>query len=243
MIILAIDTATPHLSAAIGGPDGVLGLFSIDAGRRHAETLAPGLDFLTKATGTPLADIDVVAVDIGPGLFTGLRVGLATAKALADALDRPTVGVTSLDLLAQPHCHESRLVAAVVDARRHEVFWTLYRPKPGGCVALNAPTVCTPDVLARELADLGEDVLVVGDGGVRYAAELRAQAKHIEVGARSTAFPSAATLLDLAADAADAGRCATGADLHPLYLRAADVRIGWDQRPAEAAATQGQPRA
>jgi len=242
LIVLAIDTATERVSAAIGGPGGVAGSFAIAAGRRHAETLAPGIEFLTKATNTPLGRVDLIAVDIGPGLFTGLRVGLATAKALAAALDRPTVGVTSLDLLAHPHRGGSRLVAAVVDARRHEVFWSLYRPGPDGCRAINEPAVRTPDALGDELAALGADVVVVGDGGRRHADALQARGgRRIEVASLASAHPSAETLVDLAATAAAAATGAgpavsAGADLAPVYLRPADVRIGWDQRDGRSGA-------
>jgi tRNA threonylcarbamoyladenosine biosynthesis protein TsaB len=130
--ILAIDTATPQVSAALGDGGRVLASFRSLAGRRHGESLAPGLAFLAQASGVPLASVEMIAVDAGPGLFTGLRVGLATAKALASALGVEVVALTSLDILAHPHAGAGPWVASVVDARRHEVFWAAYQPAPAG---------------------------------------------------------------------------------------------------------------
>jgi len=225
VIVLAIDTATPHVSVAIGGSDGIRGSFSAAAGRRHAETLAPAIALLSASTGVALSDIDRVAVDVGPGLFTGLRVGLATSAALATALECPAVAVASVDLLAYPHLQGPRLVAAVVDARRAEVFWALYRPGSG---RVTEPCVAAPEDLAAALAALGEDVLAVGDGAARYRDTL-AGAGPIEV---RDGYPQAT---DLVALAAGSDPVAPGA-LRPLYLRQADVRIGWEQRAPQAAA-------
>jgi tRNA threonylcarbamoyladenosine biosynthesis protein TsaB len=225
MIVLAIDTATPHVSVALGGPDGIRGSFSAAAGRRHAETLAPAIALLRESTGIALSDIDRVAVDVGPGLFTGLRVGLATSAALATALERPAVAVSSVDLLAYPHLQGSRLVAAVVDARRAEVFWALYRPGAG---RVTEPAVDAPEDLAAALGALGEEVLAVGDGASRYHDTLAA-AGPIEV---QSGYPQATDLVALAAASQTVGP----GDLRPLYLRQADVRIGWEQRAPQTAA-------
>ncbi|MEY3617358.1 MAG: hypothetical protein RL726_56, partial [Actinomycetota bacterium] len=85
MLILGIETATERVSVAIGGHEGVLGMFEVTRGRRHAETLTPAIDFVCRQADVALDEISVVAVDMGPGLFTGMRVGLASAKAIAQA--------------------------------------------------------------------------------------------------------------------------------------------------------------
>ena len=110
----------------------------------------------------------MVAVDLGPGLFTGLRVGVATAKAMAHALRVPMIGVPSLDLLAFPVRFTSRLIVAAVDARRGELFYAFYRQVPGGVQRLGDHRVGTPDDLAGELLAAGEECLLVGDGAIRY---------------------------------------------------------------------------
>ena len=96
--------------------------------------------------------MSLVAVDVGPGLFTGLRVGVATAKAMASALGVPIAGCSSLKILAHPHRRDARTVASVVDARRGEVFWALYERCGDSMRRARSPLGIAPDVLARALA-------------------------------------------------------------------------------------------
>ena len=169
VLILGIETATAQVGCAIGGHEGVLASTHSARGKRHAESLAPAIEFTCRQARVELTEIGVVAVDLGPGLFTGLRVGVATAKAMAQALRVPMIGVPSLDLLAFPVRFSPRLIAAVIDARRGEVFSALYRQVPGGVQRVTEPQVGTPDELASELVARGEEVLMVGDGALRYA--------------------------------------------------------------------------
>jgi tRNA threonylcarbamoyladenosine biosynthesis protein TsaB len=238
MIILGIESATAQVGCAVGGHEGVLGQFHVARGRRHAETLAPGIDFVCRSTGVGLDQVSAVAVDIGPGLFTGLRVGVATAKAIAAALRVPMLGLPSLDLLAYPERRSGRLVGAVIDARRGEVFWSLYRQVPGGIQRLTPFKVSPPAELASELMARNEDCLVVGDGALRYA-EVLSQVDHVELGGPGSAFPSAAVLVELAHPKALREEFVQVSELSPLYLRKADVRINWDTRATASQVTEG----
>jgi tRNA threonylcarbamoyladenosine biosynthesis protein TsaB len=226
-LTLAIDTATPQVSVALGGPDGVAGELNLRPGRRHGEVLAPAIESLLRLTGARLDQVERIGVDTGPGLFTGLRVGVATAKALGSALDVPVVPCISLDLLAHPHRGAGVLVASVVDARRGEVFWALYQPALGGSAVVQAtePSVSDPDEVAASLPYAADQTLVVGDGARRYAAQL-ARVRGLRLAGPEFDHPRASVLLALAAT-----RPAMAADkVTPTYLRGADVRIGWVQR-------------
>ena len=99
MLILGIETATQQVSVAIGGHEGVLGMFEVSRGRRHAETLTPAIEFLCRQTDIEIAEFGAIAVDVGPGLFTGMRVGIATAKALAHGLGIPIAGIATAEAL------------------------------------------------------------------------------------------------------------------------------------------------
>jgi tRNA threonylcarbamoyl adenosine modification protein YeaZ len=127
-ILLAIATATSQVGVALGGADGPMASLQVRRGRQHAEVLAPAIETISRLAGIGTQQISRVAVDIGPGLFTGLRVGVATAKALAAGLDVPIVGCSSLELLAYPHRRQAKTVASVIDAKRGEIFWALFRP-------------------------------------------------------------------------------------------------------------------
>ena len=152
MLILGIETATEQVSVAIGGHEGVISTFEVARGRRHAEILAPAIEFMCRQTDIELCEFGCIAVDVGPGLFTGMRVGLAAGKALAQALRIPMIGISSLDLLAFPHRHTDRVVVPVIDARKGEVFWAMYRQVPGGVQQVAAPTVGPVDELDRRPA-------------------------------------------------------------------------------------------
>lgn len=241
-LTLALATATPQVSVALGSPAGLTGEITVRQGRRHGEVLAPAIESLMKLTGASLGDVGRLVVDGGPGLFTGLRVGVATAKALASALDVPVVACSSLDALAYPHRDSGCRVASVVDARRGEVFWAWYEaaggPRPGAGVGVGGLGGCqlqagearvsSPAELCSALAPLAAPngrVLATGDGARRYAG-LLAEVAGVEIAGPEHDHPRAAVLLELAD-----GRPAVPADkITPMYLRGADVRIGWEER-------------
>ena len=227
MIVLGIDTATMQVGCAVGGAEGVFASFHASRGRRHAETLAPAIEFVCAQAHVTLQEVTVVAVDVGPGLYTGLRVGVATAKAIALARHVPMVGLSSLDLLAYPVRYSGKLVAAVVDARRSEVFYALYRHVPGGIQRVTEPAVATPDDLASELMALGEECLAVGDGALRYAGLLD-DVSHVEVGSSGTAYPSAESLVELAHPRAIREEFVQPWEIEPLYLRKADAEVNFE---------------
>lgn len=231
MLILGIETATERVSVAIGGHEGVLGSFEISRGRRHAETLVPAIEFLCRQADVTLDEFGCVAVDIGPGLFTGMRVGIATAKALAQALRLPMIGVSSLDLLAFPLRHSDRTIVAVVDARRGELFYAFYRQVPGGVQRVTEPRVGRPDDLVADLIARGQETVCVGDGALRYRDEL-AEAVRVEFAEQYLSNPSAAPLVQLAHARALREDWVNPWDLQPMYLRKPDAQINWARREA-----------
>ena len=229
MLILGIETATAQVGVAIGGHEGVIASFHSTRDRRHAETLAPAIKFLCEQSRVSLDDIGAVAVDIGPGLFTGLRVGLATAKSIAHARRIPMVGISSLDLAAFPARFTDRLVVSMIDARRGEVFYSTYRRVPGGIQRITDPVVDQPGDVADQLMALNEECLLVGDGAERYAEVFRS-VDGVEIGQEGFRHPSADSLVELAHARAVREEFVTPAEIEPLYLRAPDARINWQQR-------------
>ena len=236
MLILGVETATKQVSCAIGGHEGVLGSFAACRGRRHAETLVPAIRFLCDQTRIGLDEIGAIAVDVGPGLYTGLRVGVATAKAMAHALRVPMIGASSLDLLAFPVRYTNRLIVPVIDARRSEVFYAFYRHVPGGVQRLSPYHVGNPGDLASELLARGDECLVVGDGALRHPEAFDDVAR-IDFGELGNAHPSAAALVELAHPQALREEFVQPWELAPLYLRRTDAEINWERRhPQERSA-------
>jgi tRNA threonylcarbamoyladenosine biosynthesis protein TsaB len=133
VIVVGIETSTPQTSVAIGTEREILASVSL-AGRARQEAVTPALQWLLEQTGLDIGHVGGIAVGIGPGLFTGLRVGVETAKTLAQVLNVPIIGLTSLDAMAYAVRHTHKRIAAVVDARRGEVFYSTYLAVPGGVV-------------------------------------------------------------------------------------------------------------
>lgn len=229
MLILAIDTATEQVGVAIGRDGRVLGEVRIDGGRRHAEELTPAIDFLRSQTGIALDELACVAVGVGPGLFTGLRVGVTTARTLAQVLDVPVVGIPSPDLVAYPCRSTHRRVVALIDARRKEVFAARYWPVPGGVQRDGEYTVEAPEAIAAELLATGTESLLVGDGALEYA-ELFSGIDHVELAGPAAAAPSVGALVELAGVRFEREEFSRADDVLPLYLRRSDAEIAWDAR-------------
>lgn len=229
MLVLGIDSATPQVSIAIGDAGDVLGEVRLRSGQRHAEQLAPAILYLSQELGVRLDQLAAVAVGLGPGLFTGLRVGVTTAKVMAQALRIPVVGVPSLDLVAYPLRHTNRLVVAVLDARRREVFDASYRPVPGGLQRVSEYQVRSPAELLAELEAGNDELLLAGDGVRAYRAEFETL-EHAELAGRASNAPSAAALVELAMARVEREEFDPPWAVHPLYLRKSDAEIEWERK-------------
>ena len=214
------------MGCALWAEGGPVASFVMVAGQRHAEILLPAVDDLVRRVGWSVADLGGVVVDIGPGLFTGLRVGLATARTIAGARGIPAAGVSSLEVLVHAHRRRRGVLAPVVDARRGEVYWALYSSDGTSVEELLAPAVAPPERVAEALKTQAEAVFAVGDGAWRYRECL--EMAGAEVGGEAEMWPSPLALAELGSLRL-AGGSAPMRLPEPLYLRPADVRIGWEQ--------------
>jgi tRNA threonylcarbamoyladenosine biosynthesis protein TsaB len=237
VLILAIDTSTAQVSAALGDRGEMLGAVQLRGGRRHAEQLVPAIDSLRRELGIDLGHLAAIAVGIGPGLFTGLRVGVTTAKVMAQALRIPVVGIPSLDLVAYPLRHAERQIVAVLDARRREVFAARYLPVPGGVQRVSDYAVHTPAELVADLAAdeslASRGFLLAGDGVDTFRAEFETL-EHAELAGGEFAAPSISALLQLATARCEREEFEQPGALQPLYLRQSDAEIEWDRKVGAA---------
>jgi tRNA threonylcarbamoyladenosine biosynthesis protein TsaB len=239
VLVLGLETSTPQSSVCLATERGLVASATLARGQAHGEFLAPAIAFCLERAGLAMRDVSGVAVSVGPGLYTGMRVGLATAQTLAHARRLPVVGLASLDLLAFGVRHIRRLICAVIDARRGELFWAFYRPAPGGVQRITDFRLGPASRLAGEIEANPEDVLAAGDGALANRALL--ESARAEVASPLFAHPAAAALCELALPRFIREDTQRPEDLRPIYLRRADARIGWKQRGAlrggKAAAT------
>lgn len=204
MLVLALDTATPAVTAALHDGDRVLATCTRIDARRHGELLAPAIATVLAEANKSRTDLTAIAVGVGPGPFTGLRVGLVTAKMLADVLGIELHGVCTLDVLARAALdagavHEQVPFVVATDARRKEVYWARY--EAGRRVA--GPEVDRP-------ADVAWRGPAVGAGSLMYQGDFP--------GAREPALPDAAVMATMVADGT-----APLLPAVPLYLRRPDA--------------------
>ena len=214
MLLLAFDTATPAVTAAVYDTERRVTLAAADQvdARRHGELLLPTIDQVLRAAGVAKEQLGAVVVGVGPGPYTGLRVGLVTAVALGHALGIPVHGVCTLDGIAHA-AREAGLTVpftAATDARRKEVYWASY---DASGERVDGPAVDRP----AELADRLGDVPAVGAGAALYPEVF------IRLQPGMPEHQSAAALAALAAE-----RLAAGRELlppTPLYLRRPDAEV------------------
>jgi len=234
MLVLAIETSTPQTSVALGSRQGILAEATVSWGSAHGEVLAPSIERLGAWSQVRVSQVSGIAVGVGPGLFTGLRVGVSTARALAQVLRVPVVGIPSLDVLAFAVRHARWRIGAVTDAKRGEVFYAFYRPVPGGVTRETEYAVGPPSRLAAELEAAREETLLVGSGALLYRRQLEEVGTTVELASMSTAFPHAASLLELALPRFEREEGVRAEAIVPMYLRKSDAEIGWTARARSA---------
>jgi tRNA threonylcarbamoyladenosine biosynthesis protein TsaB len=222
--ILAIETATPASSVAIG-EDGLLQAMSVRTDPRgHVGFLVPAIDFCFAQTGWRPGELDLIAVDIGPGPYTGIRAGIATAQAIAAAVGVPIVTVSSLTILALRAATGRRKIYPVVDVRRGQVATCAYRPVPGGVVRDGMPEILGPEEFRAALESDSEETLLVGD--VPSLPDEFFRGLH-RVRRGRPRYPSAEVVLEVGALQGGHEDFTGSQDLQPLYMREPDAAINW----------------
>lgn len=224
--ILTIDTATNCSSIAItegGVSDGnALASLSLNTRVTHSRRLLSSIEYLMQQAEYNWSDLNGITVSVGPGSFTGLRIGMATAKGLAMAANLPLLGVSTLDALAS-RCLTSKLICAVQDARKKEVYTALYRFEKRRVERVSDYRVISPQLLVEQLE---ESVLFVGDG-VKLYGELWQGSQNIPVAFAPTALNtiSASTMGFIGCDMLRDDNILDADNAVPLYVRASDAEL------------------
>ncbi|MBQ1639234.1 MAG: tRNA (adenosine(37)-N6)-threonylcarbamoyltransferase complex dimerization subunit type 1 TsaB [Ruminococcus sp.] len=219
MTVLAMDTSAKAASVCLAEEDKIIGEFFINTGLTHSQTLMPMAEQLCKNAGVPLDNIDAVAVNAGPGSFTGVRIGVAAAKGLAFAHDLPCVAVSTLESMAYNMLGCDGVVCALMDARCGQVYNALFRVTGNRVERLCDDRAIALSELQKELQGCTERVVFVGDGAAisfKSAADLPAC---VRLAPMNKVNQTAASVALAAFERLKAGDTCTPAELMPVYLR------------------------
>lgn len=228
MIVLALDTATAHTCVALRDGQTLLAERHMPA-RSHSKSLIPSVHELLGDSGVGLDDLELIGVGIGPGSFTGIRIGLTVAKTLAFARDLPLVGVSSLHALA--HNVDDDLTQAVIcpalDALKNEVYCAVYSMGEEGLVQLQAPAAKKPHRWARELREDHQKVFILGSALEKYMDIFR-DALGDRLGVPSSEEQNiirAGFIGEIATAKFRQAGADDAADLEPLYCRLSEAEL------------------
>lgn len=238
MKILGLDSSGLVASAAIVENDIVLAEYTTNYKKTHSQTLLPMLDEIRSMIELDLDSIDAIAIAAGPGSFTGLRIGAATAKGLGFALNKPLVEVPTLEGLAYNLCGTTQLVCPLMDARRNQVYTGIYEftKQEEGYVLHTVEEQCAVDItdILNKLNEFGRDVIFLGDGVPVYKEIIRKQMKvPFAFAAAHNNRQRAASVAALGAVYYAAGKSISAAQHAPEYLRKSQA-----EREMEAAKQQ-----
>ncbi len=222
MKILGIDTSSSSLSVAVMDDDLLKGEFTLNHKLTHSEQMMPLLDSLLSHLELKMSDIDLIGVSVGPGSFTGIRIGVAAANAMAMALDIPVVGISSLEAMAYTAGETAYTIVSTFDAQRDRFYFNAYRFENSELKALEAEDVLEKDDLIKKLESY-DKVLLLGDA-VFINEELPLNVKKAK---RAVRYVRASSVCELAHRDYLLGK--TGFAV-PVYLRKSQAEIQFEER-------------
>lgn len=218
MKILAIEASGSAASVALTEDDVIRAEFTINYKMTHSQTLMPLIDIIKKYLELDLSTIDFVACSAGPGSFTGLRIGAATAKGIAMGINKPVVPVSTLAAMAYNIYMTDVLICPIMDARRRQVYTGLYNWEDGKLVCLKEDSVRIIDDVINEILVYNKKVMFVGDGILLYRSILQCH-KNFLIAPASCNMQRAGSVASLAEEFAIEGKYIEGSKFVPVYLR------------------------
>ncbi|MBQ5652839.1 MAG: tRNA (adenosine(37)-N6)-threonylcarbamoyltransferase complex dimerization subunit type 1 TsaB [Peptococcaceae bacterium] len=231
MIILSIDSSTPVAGIAVSDGMQLLGEITLNTKNTHSEKLMPLVKHLLDELALSVNDLDAIAVTQGPGSFTGLRIGMATAKGLAQGAGKKLIAVPTLDCLAQNLLHYPGIICPIMNAQKKQVYTAIYRSGRNKLERLSDYQAIAVEQLAAQLKELKEDIWFVGDGVAAFAdmfQELLGDACRFADG--HNILPRAGALAMLAAERASEERFDDLYQAELIYIRKSEAEVQWEAR-------------
>lgn len=230
MPILAIDTATLVSSVALATEDTLLAEITLQTKKTHSELLMPHIAKLMNMAEVAKADLQGVAVSIGPGSFTGLRIGLSTAKSLAYALNIPMVGVPTLAAMAYGCPVPGVILAPMLDAQKGNVYQALFEWRQGELVEIQPAIVTKAATALEELLRRKSPVVLLGEAAVMYREEIQQIGENLTLAAPHVVIQRAGSVAVLGYKLIKQGIQHNVMTLEPLYIRRSEAEVLWECR-------------
>ncbi len=219
MTILAIDSSAKAASVCIANEEKIIGEFFINTSLTHSQTLMPMTEQLLKNTEMTIDEVDAIAVNAGPGSFTGVRIGVAAAKGLAFPKNLPCVSVSTLESMAYNLLGTDCVVCAVMDARCSQVYNAMFRIKGETVERLTDDRALSLSDLLLEFKQTDERILIVGDGAEITYDFLKNEASNAVLAPKNRRTQTASSVALAAFQKLFEGKTQTAAELMPIYLR------------------------
>lgn len=228
MKILAMDTSSVNATVAVGDENKILGEYTVAGERAHSQIIMPMLEELLSRCGISLKDIDAFVVALGPGSFTGLRIGIAAMKTLASTLDKKIIGVSSLDEVAANFTISDKYICPIFDARRSDVYNAVYKNNE----KITPDRICHIDTVLKEMAD--KEVIFAGDAVGKYKEKiLGASNPNWQIAPLHLSTQSASSLIYAAQKRIENEAYDDADNLLPIYIRPSQAEREYIEKHGE----------
>lgn len=230
MKILGIDTSTMAANVAVLEDDKLICEYTINTKKTHSQKLMPMIENMLKISDIEIKEIDAIGICVGPGSFTGLRIGMATAKAMAHVNNIPLIRVNSLEILGSNIEFSNKKICAILDAQRNQVYTCQYIFEDNKSKALEEISIKPIDDLLEELQATGEEWVIVGEAVYKYKEKIET-ISNIDISSPSNHITKASSLCVLAKDKLeqkiDVHNCY---DINPMYIRKSQAEEQYEEK-------------
>ena len=230
MKILGIDTSSMAASVAVIEDNKLICEYTINTKKTHSQKLMPMIENMLELSDLSIKEIDAVAICVGPGSFTGLRIGMATAKAIAHVNDIPVIGVNSLEILAANMNLCDKKICSILDAQRNQVYTGRYQYEGTKLTEIKEIGIELIDDLLKELSESDEKWIIVGEAVYKYEDKIK-EIKNIEIPAASNNVTKASSLCSVAKEKYDEGKDIYNCyNINPLYIRKSQAEEQYEEK-------------
>ena len=230
MKVLGIDTSSNATSIAVIEDNKLICEYTVNTKTTHSQKLMPMIENMLSMSGINIKEIDAIAICIGPGSFTGLRIGMATAKAISHVNNLPIIGVNSLEILAGNMDLCNKKICSILDAQRNQVYTGRYKFENGSIVEIQQVDVVEIENLLEEISKDNDEWILVGEAVYKYEDKIK-EIKNIDIPAPSHNVTKASSLCSIAMEKynnnVDIHNCY---DINPMYIRKSQAEVQYEEK-------------